>query len=106
MQFESFSQYRAKLTNKSEAELTVLKNTPRLWNVHIVLNVLHSLIDKSNINEQLEAFKNGENPNDVAGVFGNKLLYKMLGYFSLVGLLRLHCLLGELVFSLHDCLRT
>lgn len=94
-QFESFSQYRAKLTNKSEAELTVLKNTPRLWNVHIVLNVLHSLIDKSNINEQLEAFKNGENPNDVAGVFGNKLLYKMLGYFSLVGLLRLHCLLGD-----------
>ena len=29
-----------------------------------------------------------------AGVFGQKTLYKMLGYFSLVGLLRLHCLLG------------
>jgi len=94
-QFESFSQYRAKLTNKTEEELSVLQNNPRLWNVHIVLNVLHSLIDKSNINEQLESFKNGANPNDVAGQFGQKQIYKMLGYFSLVGLLRLHCLLGD-----------
>ena len=67
VQFESFSQYRAKLANKTDAELHELKTNPRLWNVHIVLNVLHSLIDKSNINEQLEAFKNGDNPNDVAG---------------------------------------
>eukprot|EP00040_Diaphanoeca_grandis_P017930 m.94246 g.94246 ORF g.94246 m.94246 type:complete len:535 (-) comp26702_c0_seq1:442-2046(-) len=94
-QFESFSQFRAKLTNKTEDEINMLQTNPRLWNVHIVLNVLHSLIDKSNINEQLEAFKNGDNPNDVAGVFGEKQLYKMLGYFSLVGLLRLHCLLGD-----------
>jgi len=94
-QFESFSQYRAKLANKTDAEMTELETNPRLWNVHIVLNVLHSLIDKSNINEQLEAFKNGDNPNDVAGSFGQKTLYKMLGYFSLVGLLRLHCLLGD-----------
>ena len=101
IQFESFSQYRAKLANKTDAEMTELETNPRLWNVHIVLNVLHSLIDKSNINEQLEAFKNGDNPNDVAGSFGQKTLYKMLGYFSLVGLLRLHCLLGaSLAFAL------
>eukprot|EP00038_Savillea_parva_P006310 m.162909 g.162909 ORF g.162909 m.162909 type:complete len:517 (+) comp12244_c0_seq1:184-1734(+) len=94
-QFESFSQYRAKLDKKTEAELVMLKTTPRLWNVHIVLNVLHSLIDKSNINQQLEAFKKGQNPDEVAGEFGVRQLYKFLGYFSLVGLLRLHCLLGD-----------
>jgi hypothetical protein len=31
----------------------------------------------------------------VAGEFGRHSLYKMLGYFSLVGLLRLHSLLGD-----------
>jgi len=31
----------------------------------------------------------------VAGEFGRQRLYKMLGYFSLVGLLRLHSLLGD-----------
>jgi translation initiation factor 3 subunit L len=59
--------------------------------VHIVLNVLHSLILKSNINEQLEAYKRGEDPEEFAGDYGSKQLYKLLGYFSLVGLLRLHC---------------
>ena len=31
----------------------------------------------------------------MAGEFGRHSLYKMLGYFSLVGLLRLHSLLGD-----------
>jgi len=31
----------------------------------------------------------------VSGDFGHHRLYKMLGYFSLVGLLRLHSLLGD-----------
>ena len=44
---------------------------------------------------QLEAYRKGEDPQEVAGEFGSRALYKMLGYFSLVGLLRLHCLLGE-----------
>lgn len=34
-------------------------------------------------------------PDSVAGEFGQHSLYKMLGYFSLVGLLRLHSLLGD-----------
>ena len=28
----------------------------QVWNVHSVLNVLHSFVDKSNIDQQLEAF--------------------------------------------------
>ena len=34
-------------------------------------------------------------PDTVAGAHGKLPLYKMLGYFSLIGLLRLHSLLGD-----------
>jgi len=72
-----------------------LRLNPTVWNVHSVLNVLHSLVDKSNINRQLEVYTSGGNPDSVAGEYGCHSLYKMLGYFSLVGLLRLHSLLGD-----------
>lgn len=42
-----------------------------------------------------QAYAKGEDPDTVAGEFGRRPLYKMLGYFSLVGLLRLHSLLGD-----------
>ena len=37
----------------------------QVWNVHSVLNVLHSLVDKSNINKQLEVYNSGGNPDQV-----------------------------------------
>ena len=59
--------------------------------------MLPSLVDKSNINKQLEVYNNQGNPDTVAGDFGRHSLYKMLGYFSLVGLLLLRM---PLLFSL------
>eukprot|EP00088_Acartia_fossae_P063026 TRINITY_DN765_c0_g1_i1.p1 TRINITY_DN765_c0_g1~~TRINITY_DN765_c0_g1_i1.p1 ORF type:complete len:525 (-),score=172.68 TRINITY_DN765_c0_g1_i1:63-1637(-) len=97
-QFQSFSQYRAKMAKKSEAEIDTLKRNTKTWSVHSILSVLHHLVDKSNINKQLEVYNNqgnSEEIQDVAGEFGRHSLYKMLGYFSLVGLLRLHSLLGD-----------
>ncbi|GAB6032665.1 Eukaryotic translation initiation factor 3 subunit L [Chamberlinius hualienensis] len=94
-QFQSFSQYRSKVSKKTQQEIAILRDNPKIWNVHSVLNVLHSLVDKSNINRQLEVFSSGGNADSVAGEFGRHTLYKMLGYFSLVGLLRLHSLLGD-----------
>lgn len=95
-QFQSFSIFRHKsLNKKTEDEIELLKENPKMWNVHSVLNVLHSLVDKSNINKQLEVYTSGGDPDSVAGEFGQHSLYKMLGYFSLVGLLRLHSLLGD-----------
>ena len=94
-QFQAFSQFRSKLSKKSDEEIETLKSNPKVWNVHSVLNVLHSLVDKSNINKQLEVYNAQGNPDAVAGDFGRHSLYKMLGYFSLVGLLRLHSLLGD-----------
>ncbi|XP_067950431.1 eukaryotic translation initiation factor 3 subunit L-like [Watersipora subatra] len=94
-QFQSFSQFRSKLSKKDPQEISLLRSNPKIWNVHSVLNVLHSLVEKSNINQQLEVYASGGDPDSVAGDFGRNSLYKMLGYFSLIGLLRLHSLLGD-----------
>ncbi|KAJ3043764.1 hypothetical protein HDV00_004170 [Rhizophlyctis rosea] len=99
-QFQSFCQYRSKVKNKSEDELELLKERPDVWNVHNVLNVLYSLIQKSRINEQLLVSKNGGDMLEAAGEFGSRPLYRMLGYFSIIGLLRVHCLLGDYVLAL------
>lgn len=94
-QFQAFSIFRHKSSKKNEDEIELLRTNPKIWNVHSVLNVLHSLVEKSNINQQLEVYTSGGDPDSVAGEFGRHSLYKMLGYFSLVGLLRLHSLLGD-----------
>ncbi|XP_068760518.1 eukaryotic translation initiation factor 3 subunit L-like [Montipora capricornis] len=94
-QFQSFSQYRSKLLKKGEDEVGTLRANTKIWNVHSVLNVLYSLVEKSRINYQLEVYNKGGDPDTVAGEFGIHPLYKMLGYFSLIGLLRLHSLLGD-----------
>jgi translation initiation factor 3 subunit L len=96
-QFQNYTQYRARLTDKSKDELEKLANpdNTRVWNILCLLNVLHSLVDMSNIKQQLEATAKGEDPDEVAGDNGRLPLYKMLGYFSLVGLLRVHSLLGD-----------
>lgn len=65
-----------------------------------MLNVLYSLIQRSQINEQLEAMKRNEDPMAVAGEYGTRPLYRMLGYFSIIGLLRVHCLLGDFSLAL------
>jgi len=70
-----------------------------------VLNVLHSMVDKSNINRQLEVYSSGGNPDTVADEFGRQPLYKMMGYFSLVGLLRLHSMLGDFYQAITCCER-
>lgn len=96
-QFQNFTQYRARLSDKTDDEIEKLSepNNTRVWNILCLLNVLHSLVGMSNIKQQLEAQAKGEDPDAVAGMHGKLSLYKMLGYFSLVGLLRVHSLLGD-----------
>ncbi|KAI5645506.1 RNA polymerase i-associated factor PAF67 domain-containing protein [Phthorimaea operculella] len=89
------TQGRSRTSKLSPAEIETLNTENKAWNVLCILNVLHSLVDKSNIKKQLEVYAAGGDPDSVAGEFGRHSLYKMLGYFSLVGLLRLHSLLGD-----------
>lgn len=94
-QFQSFAQWRANPKNKSEEELEVLADAQQIWSCYSVLNVLYSLVQKSQINEQLRAEKEGRSVEEVAGEYGSKALYRNLGYFSLICLLRVHVLLGD-----------
>jgi len=101
-QFESFCRYlnRVARTNPNDEEGQVLRENPNTWGCYSVLNVLYSLIQRSQINEQLAAQKRGENPTSVAGEYGSRPIYQMLGYFSIIGLLRVHCLLGDFSLAL------
>lgn len=76
----------------------MLAEAQQVWSCYSVLNVLYSLVQKSGINEQLKAEKEGKSAEEVAevaGDFGSKPLYRNLGYFSLICLLRVHTLLGD-----------
>lgn len=64
-----------------------------------VLNFLQALMEKSNIIQILDKEKQGleqftaTDGYDYSG--GSSNVLKVLGYFSMVGLLRVHCLLGD-----------
>lgn len=104
-QFQSYSQWRNRVSAKSEDELALMQDGG-VWSSYSVLNVLYSLIQKSRIIEQLEAAHEGRDPEEVAGEFGGRSLYKQLGYFSIIGLLRVHVLLGDYTLALKmlDCI--
>lgn len=68
------------------------------WNVYGVLNFLQALMEKSSIIQILEQEKEGLEQftaTDGYDYSGGSNVLKVLGYFSMVGLLRVHCLLGD-----------
>jgi translation initiation factor 3 subunit L len=65
-QFQSFAQWREKVKAKSEDELLMLSENSQVWSCYSVLNVLYSLVQKSKINEQLKAEKEGASAEEVA----------------------------------------
>ncbi len=65
-QFQSFAQWRASPTNKTEEELDMLAEAQQIWSCYSVLNVLYSLVQKSQINLQLKAEREGKSVEEVA----------------------------------------
>ena len=59
-QFQSFSQYRGKLAQKSPHELELLKKCDGVWDLQGVLHYLQGLIDKSGVVRELST--DGEVP--------------------------------------------
>ena len=88
---------RSRTKDKTEDEIMLLDESPQVWSCYSVLNVLYSLVQKSRIQEILKP-QATESPevNEYAG----KNLYKMLCYFSILGLLRVHVLLGDYTLAL------
>eukprot|EP00213_Chloropicon_mariensis_P003704 CAMPEP_0197471684 /NCGR_PEP_ID=MMETSP1309-20131121/2642_1 /TAXON_ID=464262 /ORGANISM="Genus nov. species nov., Strain RCC998" /LENGTH=533 /DNA_ID=CAMNT_0043009595 /DNA_START=73 /DNA_END=1674 /DNA_ORIENTATION=+ len=101
-QFQSFCQYRAKLYQRSPEEIEVLRDCTKndVWSPLAVLNYLQTFVDKSGIVAELkkdggkhlaetEGYDNGQ------GKGGGSNVLKVLGYFARIGLLRVHCILGD-----------
>lgn len=95
-QFQSFQQYRGKLSQKSAEELTALRNCGRVWDVGTVLNYLQAFVRNSGITQELstpggsDAFFESEGYDQ-----RSSNVLRMMGYFSLPGLLRVHTLVGD-----------
>ena len=56
--------------------------------MNLMSQSFQTLVERSKINQQLSAWnekKNLDDVDDVGGAFGQCQLYKMLGYFSLIG---------------------
>ncbi|KAJ1729014.1 hypothetical protein LPJ61_003728 [Coemansia biformis] len=99
-QFQSFCTHRMRVGKRTAEEIELLRDNQQVWSTYGVLNVLYSLIQKSNISQQLAAGQQGGDVVEAAGGFGARPLYKMLGYFSIVGLVRVHCMLGDYTLAL------
>ncbi|KNC51412.1 eukaryotic translation initiation factor 3 subunit L [Thecamonas trahens ATCC 50062] len=105
-QYQSFCQFRHKTRNLSAEDVAALSDHPEMWSVTNVLAKLYGFVAKSNVEEVLKVER--ANPDlvisgDEPGMtFGSTNLYKMLGYFSMVGLLRLHTLLGDYRLALQS----
>ena len=101
-QFQSFCQYRGKLSVKTKEELALLKDCDQVWNVVGVLNYLQALVDKSDICAVLEKERAGlDNFSEKEGYdYNSSNVLRTLGYFSLIGLHRIHVLLGDYTTAL------
>ncbi|KAJ3891553.1 RNA polymerase I-associated factor PAF67-domain-containing protein [Lentinula edodes] len=108
-QFQVFCSWRSKVKSKTDDELMMLADGTGVWSSYSVLNVLYSLIQKSKINEYIVALKEEqgkENPRPAEEVaqsispYTALPLYRTLGYFSVLGLLRVHVLLGDFTLGL------
>ncbi|QDZ24824.1 subunit L of translation initiation factor 3 [Chloropicon primus] len=98
-QFQSFCQYRAKLYQRTPEEIEGLKQCGEVWSPLAVLNYLQTFVDKSDIVAELKrdggkALAETEGYVDARNGRGSNCL-KVLGYFARVGLLRVHCILGD-----------
>lgn len=95
-QFQSFLQYRGKAAGKSPQEIQVLTESSDLWNAGAVIGYLSELADASGIRRELSTQEGVDALFQTEGyseIQSNVL--RMLGYFSLIGLLKVHSVLGD-----------
>ena len=102
-QYESWCQYVSQLSDKTDEEINYLKENGTIWNVTSVIGYLEYLKAKSNIISWLN--RGGERglvpevevaPDENGQFdFSQSETYRMLGYFCIIGQLRLHALFRD-----------
>lgn len=76
---------------REKEDFAAIKQSPEVFDTTKVLQYLHRLIRFSHIEEWLE---DPSNPEDKGGAFKDESI-RLIGYFALMQLLRMHCLLGD-----------
>jgi translation initiation factor 3 subunit L len=95
-QYEEFSQYRSRAKDLHAEESKLMAENPQVWNTVGVLKILSRIIEKSEIKKVLENEKAGVGASSVSlSVFASSELYQWFGYFSIIGLCRLHVITGD-----------
>ena len=101
-QFQSYLQYRGELIGKTMEDIQALKNADAtMWDASAVIRILEQLVTRSGIREELKTPNGPEELYKTEGYSATASnVLRMLGYFSLIGLLRVHCVLGDHVAGL------
>lgn len=96
-QWQSYLQYRGKLLGKTLEEIQALKLADQsgMWNSANVVQMLDQLVARSGIREELASDGGAALYASEGYSLTSSNVLRMLGYFSLIGLLRVHCTLGN-----------
>ena len=98
-QFQSFCQFRGKLSGKTKEELKALDecDAKGVWAADAVLNFLAQMVERSGIAAALEAERAGTMKfSETEGYdYAASNVLRTLGYFSLIGTARVRILLGD-----------
>ena len=90
-QFQTFHLFRNKVADLTEGEVTMLQDQPHMWSAQTVIQYLHALVRKAGIDLSKKA---SEQDPEADGKTISPM-FKSLGYFSLIGLLRVNALLCD-----------
>lgn len=93
-QFQNFSQWKTRLSVRSPDDVEFIRTNPTVWSPEQVGQLLNQLADKAGIRKELAA-DNGQAIFESDGLVGTSNVLRMLGYFSLIGLCRFHCIIGQ-----------
>jgi len=79
---------------------SIKKKNSQAWNVLSVLKYLHHFISFSDIHNTLEKERSISEPISHKDPFAGHILYQYFGYFSMISLCRLHCILCDYYMAL------
>jgi len=94
-QYQEFCQFRSKVKDRTQEEISMLKSNSKAFDTASVLTYLYKFMNKSDITNTLERERKGLQSPDPANKFANSPLYEYFGYFSIIGQCRLHCIMGD-----------
>lgn len=99
-QFQSFHQCRSDIKNLNEKDIAYLKQNDDVWSAAAVLRMLHALIKKGKFEAKKTDDEEKEEIVDTEEPVSRYDQFYFLGYYSLIGLSRVNCLMSDFVGSL------